>query len=74
MTVAKNTQSEYVILLLYCGKRGYAHVVQRYVKRILTMLFLSLHIPVTTSRSSNLAGHFPFTPNNKHPHTTLSRK
>lgn len=56
--MAKNTESEYIILLLYYGKFGYANAHQSYVKLILTLFFLYLHIPVTESRSSNLAGHF----------------
>jgi len=74
MTVVKNTQLKHAILLLYYCKRAYANALQRYVKRILTLLFLSLHIPVKTSRSGNLAGHFPFPSNNNHQNTTPSRK
>ena len=72
--VAENTQSEYLISLLYYGKCSFANALQRYVKLILTLLFLSFHIPVTTSRSTNFALHFPFPSKNNNPHTTPSRK
>ena len=70
MTVANNTEAEYIVLLLYYGKICYANAPERYVKRVLSLLFLYLHIAVTTSPSSNLAGHFPSHTNNNHTHKT----
>jgi hypothetical protein len=69
MTMAKNAHSEYIILLLYYTKRAYVNAPNYYVRHTLPVLFLSFHIPVTTSRSSNLTEHFPSPTNNNHPHT-----
>ena len=68
MTVANNTEAEYIVLLLYYGKICYANAPQLYVKRVSSLLFLYLHIAVTTSPSSNHAGHFPSATNNNHTH------
>jgi len=38
------------------------------------LLFLSLHLPVATSRSTNLTGHLPSSNTNNHPHHHLSNK
>jgi len=70
MTVANNTEAEYIELLLYYGKICHRNAPQRYVKRVSSLLFLCLHIAVTTSPSSNLAGHFPSATNNNHTHKT----
>ena len=61
---ATDIHSYYSIVIAFSQQNVNANAPHCFITR--TLLFLSLHIPAATSRSSNLTGHFPSSNSNNH--------